>query len=183
MTTSVPTGEGGQQRQQRSSQQKKSVGSSDTSVPSIRDIVCVVGYLVAAVVLVTIVVAYVWGNSPVGIQNRAQAERLIRAELGALPPYPDSTLVAAPLVMNTWDRPVSVTGTYSMTPGACRSVNAYYADLASRHGWQVTRPLTAGSDQGTTLSTFFGKMAGGYTLEMTVECRDSDNTYDVSIDP
>lgn len=83
--------------------------------------------------------------------------------------------------ISSWDKPVSVDGTYSMTPGTCRSVQSHYTTVAPQHGWQVTRPLTAGSDQYITLSTIFGKTVDRSTLEMLVECRDSDGYYDVAI--
>lgn len=172
MMTSVPTSEGGQQQPQ------EPVASSG---PSVRNIVRMIGFLGAGVVLVLLAVTYVWGNSPVGIQNRAHAESLIRVEFGALPPYPGSALIEGPSVTNTRNKPVWITGAYSKTTGTCRSVNAHYADLAPRHGWWVTRPLTAGNDQGTTLSTFFEKTVDSNTLQMIVECRDSDDYYDVAI--
>ena len=183
MTTSAPMGEDGQQQQQQQQQQRlrEAAGSSDPDVPSVRDIVRLIGLLIGGVVLVMIVVVYVWGNSPMGIQDRAHDESLIRAELGVLLPYPGSALIGGLSVTNSWDKPVWVTGSYSMTPGACRSVHSYYANLAPKHGWRMTRPLTAGSDQPTTLSTFFGKTVGGSVLEMLVECREGDSYYDVAI--
>ena len=177
MTASVPGGEGEQAQPQQPPQQKESVESSD---PSVRDMIRVVAFIFAGLFVVMIAVMYVSGNSAAGIQDRARAESTIRIELGLLPPYPDSVLIDDPAI-NSWDKPVSVDDTYTMTPGACRSVQSYYTTVAPQHGWQVTRPLTAGSDQGTTLSTFFGKTAGGYTLQMIVECRDGDAYYDVGI--
>lgn len=181
--TSMPTGESGQQHQQRPSQQKESVGSSDPDHPrdpSARDIMQIVGLLFGGVVLVAFAIAYVVGHSAAGIEDRARTERVIRIELGSLPPYPGSVLIDDPAI-NTWDKPVSVDGTYSMAPGTCRSVQSYYTTVAPQHGWQITRPLTAGSDQGTTLSTIFGKTVGSNGLEMIVECRDGDGFYDVGI--
>jgi hypothetical protein len=140
----------------------------------------IVGLLFAGLFFVVITVMYVRGNSAAGIQDRARAERTIRIELGSLPPYPDSALIDDSAI-NSWDKPVSVDGTYTMTPGACPSVQSYYTTVAPQHGWQVTRPLTVGSDQGAALSTFFGKTVGGYTLEMIVDCRDGDAYYEVGI--
>jgi hypothetical protein len=177
MTASVPGDEGGQAQLQRPPQQKEPVESSD---PSVRDMIRVVSLIFVGLFFVVIAVMYVSGNSAAGIQDRARAETTIRTELGSLPPYPDSALIDDPAI-NSWDKPVSVDGTYTMTPGACRSVQSYYTTVAPQHGWQVTRPLTAGSDQGATLSTFFGKTVGGYTLEMIVDCSDGDAYYEVAI--
>lgn len=177
MTASVPGGEGGQAQPQQPPQQKESVESSD---PSVRDMIRVVSLIFVVLFFVVIAVMYVYGNSAAGIQDRARAETTIRTELGSLPPYPDSALIDDSAI-NSWGKPVSVDGTYTMTPGVCRNVQSYYTTVAQLHGWQVTRPLTTGSDQGATLSTFFGKTAGGYTLEMIVECRDGDTYYDVGI--
>lgn len=116
-----------------------------------------------------------WNSLPPAREHQAQVYQQLQAELSLVASYPGAAQHARTDHPDVWSHGPTIELQYSFPTGACSDVHVHYTQAASRAGWTLTKR----QDYGDETITNYGKTVGGNALTLSVDCRDSDSTFEV----
>ena len=128
--------------------------------------------IMLAVLLIIGAAWYVDTLGPIDPYHKAVV-RVLKDELGHLPPYPGSTPSRTVLKASIFDTD-SMLGVDYATDAPCDTIQAYYARAAAAAGWTVVRSnqriATDGTSQHAELLSDYYREAEGFESGLLVDC-------------